>query len=181
MSDTTICLEKPRRGWPQLSRCMANAFISLAQHPGDLLQPGLCSGVTHTYRVTVRDQVLKGETFHFFLQTLPSKEAFLNSTQTPYMGSPLSWDNWEQSSKSQLLREHVSKLDSSFHPVLSLPSGKLPHETWNISYNKNITFKYRQSLKNVWSFIFGGGGIVEMGPHHVALELFMYTKHTGYF
>lgn len=97
------------------------------------------------------------------------------------MGSPLSWDNWEQSSKSQLLREHVSKLDSSFHPVLSLPSGKLPHETWNISYNKNITFKYRQSLKNVWSFIFGGGGIVEMGPRHVALELFMYTKHTDIF
>ncbi|XP_052605702.1 KAT8 regulatory NSL complex subunit 1-like protein isoform X2 [Peromyscus californicus insignis] len=61
-------------------------------------------------------------TFYWTPQTLPSKEAFLNATQTPYMGSPLSWDNWEQSSKSQLFREHVSKLDSSFHPVLSLPS-----------------------------------------------------------
>ncbi|XP_051046349.1 KAT8 regulatory NSL complex subunit 1-like protein isoform X3 [Phodopus roborovskii] len=60
-------------------------------------------------------------TFYWTPQTLPSKE-FLNATQIPYMGSPLSWDNWEQSSKSQLLREHVSKLDSSFHPVLSLPS-----------------------------------------------------------
>ncbi|GAB1285052.1 KAT8 regulatory NSL complex subunit 1-like protein [Apodemus speciosus] len=54
--------------------------------------------------------------------TLPSKEAFLNTTQMPYMGSPLSWNNWEESSKSYLLRENVSKLDSSFHPVLSLPS-----------------------------------------------------------
>ncbi|XP_027252924.1 KAT8 regulatory NSL complex subunit 1-like protein isoform X2 [Cricetulus griseus] len=61
-------------------------------------------------------------TFYWTPQTLPSKEAFLNATQIPYMGSPLSWDNWEQSSNSQLLREHVSKLDSSFHPVLSLPS-----------------------------------------------------------
>lgn len=61
-------------------------------------------------------------TFYWTPETLPSKEAFLNTTQMPYMGSPLSWDNWEQSSKSHLLREHVSKLDSSFHPVLSLPS-----------------------------------------------------------
>ncbi|KAL6052408.1 hypothetical protein STEG23_015795 [Scotinomys teguina] len=61
-------------------------------------------------------------TLYWTPQTLPSKEAFLNATQIPYMGSSLSWDNWEQSSKSQLLREHVSKLDSSFHPVLSLPS-----------------------------------------------------------
>ncbi|XP_060224535.1 KAT8 regulatory NSL complex subunit 1-like protein isoform X7 [Meriones unguiculatus] len=62
-------------------------------------------------------------TFYWTPQTLPSKEAFLNTTQMPYMGSPpLSWGSWEQSSKSQLLREHVSKLDSSFHPVLSLPS-----------------------------------------------------------
>ncbi|XP_076787849.1 KAT8 regulatory NSL complex subunit 1-like protein isoform X5 [Arvicanthis niloticus] len=61
-------------------------------------------------------------TFYWTPETLPSKEVFLNTTQMPYMGSPLSWDNWEQSSKSHLLREHVSKLDSSFHPVLSLPS-----------------------------------------------------------
>lgn len=44
----------------------------------------------------------------------------------PYMESPLRSDNWEQSSRSELLGEHVTKLDSSFHPVLSLPSGKLP-------------------------------------------------------
>ncbi|XP_028621397.1 KAT8 regulatory NSL complex subunit 1-like protein isoform X2 [Grammomys surdaster] len=61
-------------------------------------------------------------TFYWTPETLPSKEAFLNTIQMPYMGSPLSWDNWEQSSKSHLLREHASKLDSSFHPVLSLPS-----------------------------------------------------------
>ncbi|KAL1770552.1 KAT8 regulatory NSL complex subunit 1 isoform X3 [Sigmodon hispidus] len=61
-------------------------------------------------------------TFYWTPQTLPSKEAFLNTTQMPYMGLPLSWDNWGQSSKSQLLREQVSKLDSSFHPVLSLPT-----------------------------------------------------------
>ncbi|XP_036029419.1 KAT8 regulatory NSL complex subunit 1-like protein isoform X3 [Onychomys torridus] len=61
-------------------------------------------------------------TFYWTPQTLPSKEAFLSATQPPYMGSPLRWDNREQSSTSQLFREHVSKLDSSFHPVLSLPS-----------------------------------------------------------
>ncbi|XP_032757170.1 KAT8 regulatory NSL complex subunit 1-like protein isoform X11 [Rattus rattus] len=61
-------------------------------------------------------------TFYWTPETLPSKEAFLNTTQMPYMGSPLSWENWEQSSKSHLSREHVSKLDPSFHPVLSLPS-----------------------------------------------------------
>ncbi|CAO2624858.1 KAT8 regulatory NSL complex subunit 1-like protein [Lemmus lemmus] len=61
-------------------------------------------------------------TFYWTPQTFPSKEAFLNATQMPYMESPLHWDNWEQSSKSELLREHVTKLDSSFHPVLSLPS-----------------------------------------------------------
>ncbi|XP_038940553.1 KAT8 regulatory NSL complex subunit 1-like protein isoform X13 [Rattus norvegicus] len=61
-------------------------------------------------------------TFYWTPETLPSKEAFLNTTQMPYMGSPLSWDKWEQSSKSHLSREHVSKLDPSFHPVLSLPS-----------------------------------------------------------
>ncbi|XP_029394215.1 KAT8 regulatory NSL complex subunit 1-like protein isoform X2 [Mus pahari] len=61
-------------------------------------------------------------TFYWTPETLPSKEAFLNSTQMPYVRSPFSWDNWEQSSRSHLLREHASKLDSSFHPVLSLPS-----------------------------------------------------------
>ncbi|XP_026642231.1 KAT8 regulatory NSL complex subunit 1-like protein isoform X1 [Microtus ochrogaster] len=61
-------------------------------------------------------------TFYWTPQTLPSKEAFLNATQMPYMESPLHSDYWEQSSKSELLREHVTKLDSSFHPVLSLPS-----------------------------------------------------------
>ncbi|XP_031223668.1 KAT8 regulatory NSL complex subunit 1-like protein isoform X5 [Mastomys coucha] len=61
-------------------------------------------------------------TFYWTPETLSSKEAFLSSTQMPYMGSPFSWDNWEQSSRSHLLREHISKLDSSFHPVLSLPS-----------------------------------------------------------
>ncbi|XP_057619348.1 KAT8 regulatory NSL complex subunit 1-like protein isoform X5 [Chionomys nivalis] len=61
-------------------------------------------------------------TFYWTPQTLPSKEAFLNATQMPYMESPLRSDYWEQSSKCELLREHVTKLDSSFHPVLSLPS-----------------------------------------------------------
>lgn len=65
----------------------------------------------------------------------------------PYMESPLRSDYWEQSSKSELLREHVTKLDSSFHPVLSLPSGKLPNENLSIffimKYNllKSLIFK----------------------------------------
>lgn len=54
----------------------------------------------------------------------------------PYMESPLHSDNWEQSSKSELLREHVTKLDPSFHPVLSLPSGKPPNENLSIFHNE---------------------------------------------
>ncbi|XP_006891995.1 PREDICTED: KAT8 regulatory NSL complex subunit 1-like protein [Elephantulus edwardii] len=62
-------------------------------------------------------------TFYWSQQTLPSKEtAFLNTTQMPYLHSPSTWSNCEHNAKSQLLREHVSDLDSSFHPVLSLPS-----------------------------------------------------------
>ncbi|XP_021083068.1 KAT8 regulatory NSL complex subunit 1-like protein isoform X3 [Mesocricetus auratus] len=75
-------------------------------------------------------------TFYWTPQTLPSKEAFLNATQIPYMGSPLSWDSWEQSSKSQLLREHISKLDSSFHPVLSLPSEMPLHLHFDTLFKK---------------------------------------------
>uniref|UniRef100_F7HCG3 KAT8 regulatory NSL complex subunit 1 like n=1 Tax=Callithrix jacchus TaxID=9483 RepID=F7HCG3_CALJA len=55
-------------------------------------------------------------------QTLPSKETFLNTTQMPCLQSASTWSNYEHDSKSYLLREHVSELDSSFHSVLSLPS-----------------------------------------------------------
>uniref|UniRef100_A0A8C6R7X9 KAT8 regulatory NSL complex subunit 1-like n=1 Tax=Nannospalax galili TaxID=1026970 RepID=A0A8C6R7X9_NANGA len=61
-------------------------------------------------------------TFYWTPQTSPSKDAFLNVTQMPYLPSASSWGNCEHNSKSQMLREHVSKIDSSFHPVLSLPS-----------------------------------------------------------
>ncbi|XP_058562487.1 KAT8 regulatory NSL complex subunit 1-like protein isoform X4 [Neofelis nebulosa] len=55
--------------------------------------------------------------------TLPSKETtFLNTTQMPCLQSASTWSSCEHNSKSQILREHVSELDSSFHSVLSLPS-----------------------------------------------------------
>jgi len=53
---------------------------------------------------------------------LPSKETFLNTTQMPCLQSASTWSSCEHNSKSQILREHVSELDSSFHSVLSLPS-----------------------------------------------------------
>ncbi|KAM9663441.1 KAT8 regulatory NSL complex subunit 1-like protein isoform 3-T11 [Trichechus inunguis] len=62
-------------------------------------------------------------TFYWTQQTLPSKETtFLNSTQMPFLHSASTWSSCEHNSKSRLLREHVSELDSSFHSVLSLPS-----------------------------------------------------------
>ncbi|KAM5265727.1 KAT8 regulatory NSL complex subunit 1-like protein isoform 2-T2 [Hipposideros larvatus] len=62
-------------------------------------------------------------TFYWTPQTLPSKETmFLNTTQMPCLQSASTWHSCEHNSKSQILREHVSELDSSFHSVLSLPS-----------------------------------------------------------
>uniref|UniRef100_A0A8C3YJM7 KAT8 regulatory NSL complex subunit 1 like n=1 Tax=Catagonus wagneri TaxID=51154 RepID=A0A8C3YJM7_9CETA len=62
-------------------------------------------------------------TFYWTPQTLPSKETrFLNTTQMSCLKSASIWSNCEHNSKSQVLREHVSELDSSFHSVLSLPS-----------------------------------------------------------
>lgn len=42
----------------------------------------------------------------------------------PCLQSASTWSSCEHNSKSQILSEHVSELDSSFHSVLSLPSGK---------------------------------------------------------
>uniref|UniRef100_A0AAA9TP24 KAT8 regulatory NSL complex subunit 1 like n=1 Tax=Bos taurus TaxID=9913 RepID=A0AAA9TP24_BOVIN len=62
-------------------------------------------------------------TFYWTPQTLPSKETrFLNTTQMPCLQSASIWSSCEHNSKSQMLTEHVSELDSSFHSVLSLPS-----------------------------------------------------------
>ncbi|XP_070278143.1 KAT8 regulatory NSL complex subunit 1-like protein isoform X2 [Myotis yumanensis] len=55
-------------------------------------------------------------------KTLPSKETFLNTAQMPCLQSDSTWSSCEHNSKSQILSEHVSELDSSFHSVLSLPS-----------------------------------------------------------
>ncbi|KAM5327150.1 KAT8 regulatory NSL complex subunit 1-like protein isoform 1-T4 [Glossophaga mutica] len=61
--------------------------------------------------------------FYWTPQTLPSKETvFLNTTQMPCLQSASTWSTCEHNSKSQIFREHVSELDSSFHSVLSLPS-----------------------------------------------------------
>ncbi|XP_037706216.1 KAT8 regulatory NSL complex subunit 1-like protein isoform X2 [Choloepus didactylus] len=61
-------------------------------------------------------------TFYWTRQTLPSKETFLNTTQMPCLQSASTWSSCEHNPKSQILKEHVSELDSSFHSVLSLPS-----------------------------------------------------------
>ncbi|XP_075384973.1 KAT8 regulatory NSL complex subunit 1-like protein isoform X1 [Tenrec ecaudatus] len=47
----------------------------------------------------------------YWTQSLPSKETTAST-----------WSGYEHNSKSQLLKEHASELDSSFHSVLSLPS-----------------------------------------------------------
>ncbi|XP_036174967.1 KAT8 regulatory NSL complex subunit 1-like protein isoform X6 [Myotis myotis] len=61
-------------------------------------------------------------TLYWTPQTLPSKETFLNTAQMPCLQSASTWSSCEHNSKSEILSEHVSELDSSFHSVLSLPS-----------------------------------------------------------
>ncbi|XP_059558990.1 KAT8 regulatory NSL complex subunit 1-like protein isoform X3 [Myotis daubentonii] len=61
-------------------------------------------------------------TLYWTPQTLPSKETFLNTAQIPCLQSASTWSSCEHNSKSEILSEHVSELDSSFHSVLSLPS-----------------------------------------------------------
>lgn len=59
-------------------------------------------------------------TFYWTPQTPSSKETFLTTTQLPCLQSASTWSSCEHNSKSEILREHVSELDSSFHSVLSL-------------------------------------------------------------
>ncbi|KFO18317.1 hypothetical protein H920_20254 [Fukomys damarensis] len=64
-------------------------------------------------------------TFYWAPQIMHSKAtSFFSPTQMPCLQSPAAGINCEHNSKSQMLREHVADLDSSFHPVLSLPSGE---------------------------------------------------------
>ena len=49
----------------------------------------------------------------------------------PCLQSASIWSSCEHNSKSEMLTEHVSELDSSFHSVLSLPSGKPPYKLIN--------------------------------------------------
>ncbi|XP_004626770.1 KAT8 regulatory NSL complex subunit 1-like protein [Octodon degus] len=62
-------------------------------------------------------------TVYWAPQILHSKEtSFLNPTEMPCLQSCPTGISCEHNSKSQILREHVSELDSAFHSVLSLPS-----------------------------------------------------------
>ncbi|XP_037021821.2 KAT8 regulatory NSL complex subunit 1-like protein isoform X2 [Artibeus jamaicensis] len=77
-------------------------------------------------------------TFYWTPQTLPSKETvFLNTTQMPCLQSASTWSTCEHNSKSQIFREHVSELDSSFHSVLSLPSDVPLHFHFETLLRKN--------------------------------------------
>lgn len=56
-------------------------------------------------------------------QTLPSKETTsLHTAQMPCLQAASARSSCEHNTQSQMLSEQVSELDSSFHPVLSLPS-----------------------------------------------------------
>lgn len=72
-------------------------------------------------------EVSKGEVNLYFcvsLQTLPSRDAsFPYKTQLPCMVPASALSSSEYSMESKIL-DYVQELDSSFHPVLSFPSGK---------------------------------------------------------
>lgn len=62
--------------------------------------------------------------FCVFLQTLPSRDAsFPYKTQLPCVVPASTFSSSEYSTESKIL-DYVQELDSSFHPVLSFPSGK---------------------------------------------------------
>lgn len=70
----------------------------------------------------------------------------------PCLQSASTWSSCEHNSKSQILREHVSELDSSFHSVLSLPSGKPTYKKclskfWTFSVVKSNSVDRRNLIK----------------------------------
>ncbi|KAM4836189.1 KAT8 regulatory NSL complex subunit 1-like protein isoform 2-T2 [Thomomys bottae] len=102
--------------------------------------------------------------FYWTPQTLPSKETFLNATQMPCLQSSSTWNNCEHNSKSQILREHVSELDSSFHSVLSLPSDVPLHFHFE-------TFLKKNEIKgDLAENKFVGGCIISPSPVHSTLN-----------
>ncbi|XP_036110252.1 KAT8 regulatory NSL complex subunit 1-like protein isoform X1 [Molossus molossus] len=93
--------------------------------------------------------------------TLPSKEtAFLNTTQMPCLQSTSTWSSCEHNSKSQILKEHVSELDSSFHSVLSLPSDVPLH------FHFETLFKKTEIKGDLAENKFVGDCIISPSPVH---------------
>ncbi|XP_057406792.1 KAT8 regulatory NSL complex subunit 1-like protein isoform X4 [Balaenoptera acutorostrata] len=100
-------------------------------------------------------------TFYWTPQTLPSKETrFLNTTQMPCLQSSSIWSSCEHNSKSQILTEHVSELDSSFHSVLSLPSDVPLH------FHFETLFKKTEIKGDLSENKFVGDCIISPSPVH---------------
>ncbi|XP_057602042.1 KAT8 regulatory NSL complex subunit 1-like protein isoform X2 [Hippopotamus amphibius kiboko] len=100
-------------------------------------------------------------TFYWTPQTLPSKETrFLNTTQMPCLQSASIWSSCEHNSKSQILTEHVSELDSSFHSVLSLPSDVPLH------FHFETLFKKTEIKGDLAENKFIGDCIISPSPVH---------------
>ncbi|XP_044602590.2 KAT8 regulatory NSL complex subunit 1-like protein isoform X11 [Equus asinus] len=99
-------------------------------------------------------------TFYWTPQTLPSKETFLNTTQMPCLQSASTWSSCGHNSKSQILKEHVSELDSSFHSVLSLPSDVPLH------FHFETLFKKTEVKGDLAENKFVGDCIISPSPVH---------------
>ncbi|XP_046499587.1 KAT8 regulatory NSL complex subunit 1-like protein isoform X5 [Equus quagga] len=99
-------------------------------------------------------------TFYWTPQTLPSKETFLNTTQMPCLHSASTWSSCGHNSKSQILKEHVSELDSSFHSVLSLPSDVPLH------FHFETLFKKTEVKGDLAENKFVGDCIISPSPVH---------------
>nr|XP_020864430.1 KAT8 regulatory NSL complex subunit 1-like protein isoform X3 [Phascolarctos cinereus] len=71
-------------------------------------------------------------------KALPSKETqFHNATPMSCMISASTWNNRDHNAKSEILKQHVPELDSSFHSVLSLPSDVPLHLHFETLLKKN--------------------------------------------
>ncbi|XP_031813978.1 KAT8 regulatory NSL complex subunit 1-like protein isoform X6 [Sarcophilus harrisii] len=71
-------------------------------------------------------------------KALPSKETpFHNARPMSCMISTSTWNNCDHNTKSEILKQHVPELDSSFHSVLSLPSDVPLHLHFETLLKKN--------------------------------------------
>lgn len=93
----------------------------------------------------------------------------------PCLQSASTWSSCGHNSKSQILKEHVSDLDSSFHSVLSLPSDVPLH------FHFETLFKKTEVKGDLAENKFVGDCIISPSPGMSLTNLVLiYRLHLSY-